>query len=230
ASFGDLGLRSQVSGPSTVLGGTGVEDSDFWRGSASLFDTLFFAVESGTFRLFTDIAATLIEDVTGQFGGSSLPLGRNVFQVDVSCNVLVKRRHEYLDSLVSGQAELLYVEDTGSFGTGFIDLTFTQGKLDLNVHMYSEVLCGAQHGGSFANKIGTCLLGVDAFNSIRLIGGSVFDAAGNEVAGGFLGSESGFDYSVGVEPHGEPSAVPLPAGLPLLAAAVSVLLFWRRRS
>lgn len=64
ASYGDIGLRSQVDGPSSVVGGTGgstVEDYDFWRGSAAFNDTLSFSIDSGTLRLYTDIAATLIE-------------------------------------------------------------------------------------------------------------------------------------------------------------------------
>ena len=226
ATFGDIGLRSQVNGRS--LGGSAPEDADFWRGGAFVNDVLFFGVESGTFRLFTDIAASLIENVTGEFAGSSFPAGRNVFSVQVGSTTIFQRSHEYQNGS-SGLAELLYVDDLGSTGVGFVDLTFTGGMLDLSIGMSVETTCGAQHRGNIVTGgVGTCLLGVDAFNSLRLIGSSGFDDLGMVVGNGFLNAESGFDYSVGVDPH-NPSPIPIPAAFPLLVGALGMLWIGGRR-
>lgn len=230
ASFGDIGIRTKTSGPSSVIGTGAPEENDFWRGAAAMNDTLSFAVDSGTFRVFTDIAISLIEEVTGSFGGSSLPFGRNTFSVRIGDDTIFQRRHEYTNSLTTGLASLSFTDDFGSAGTGFVDLSFTGGKLDFHASLFSEARCGAMHTGSFANKTGTCMLGVDAFNSLRLIGSTVFDTDGKEVAGGFLSSDSGFDYSVGVPPHGGPVPIPLPATLPLLAGGLAVLFFGRRKA
>jgi hypothetical protein len=225
ASYGNIGIRSLVDGPTSSLSG-GVETNDFWRGGAAISDTLSFSVDTGTFRLFTDIAVTLIEDITGSFGGSSFPAGRNVFTISVGSTTIFQRFHEYTNS--GGATALTYTDDFGSTGTGFVDLAFSGGSLDLSVSMYSEATCGAQHAGSFANKTGTCRLGVDAFNSIRLIGSTVFDLGGSEIPSGFLSAESGFDYSIGVEPH-SPVPVPAPASLPLLIVGLLFLMIGRVR-
>ncbi|MCR9059578.1 hypothetical protein [Roseibium album] len=229
ASFGSIGIRTKAAGPSSVIGTGTPEENDFWRGAAAMNDTLSFSVDSGTFRLFTDIAISLIEEVSGSFGGSSLPFGRNIFSVRIGDETIFQRRHEYTNSLTTGVASLTSTDDFGSAGRGFVDLAFTGGSLDLHASIFSESRCGAMHTGNFFNKTGSCLLGVDAFNSLRLIGSSVFDADGKEVSGGFTSSESGFDYSVGVPPHG-PVPIPLPATLPLLAGGLAIFFFGRRKT
>ena len=55
---------------------------------------------------------------------------------------------------------------------------------------------------------------------MRLLGGTVFDDAGNALTGVSVSSESGFDYLAGAEPHNPPvppvTPVPLPASAMLL--------------
>jgi hypothetical protein len=226
ASFGDVGLRSVVRGPASRQT-SAVEEADFWRGGAFFADTLSFSVETGTFRLFTDIAATLIETVTGEFAGSSFNAGRNDFRISVGDVTIFQRYHEYQNG-PSGSAELVVTSDFGSTGRGFVDLAFSGGSLALSVGMSSETICGTQHRGNIVTgKVGTCLLGVDAFNSIRLIGSSVFTSTGDLVENGFTGAESGFDYATGLAPH-DPSPIPLPASLPLLIGAFAFLVGLRR--
>ncbi|WP_434055983.1 MAG: VPLPA-CTERM sorting domain-containing protein [Roseibium sp.] len=230
ASFGDIGIRTKAAGPSASLDSTIPENNDFWRGGAAMNDTLSFSIDSGTFRLFTDIAVDIIETVTGSFGGSSFPAGRNVFSVRVQNDIVYQSRHEYQNGS-NGQAALLFTDDFGSTGTGFVDIGFTGGSLDLHVSLYSEATCGSMHTGNFFNKTGSCLLGADAFNSLRLIGSTVFDTNGGELANGYQGSQSGFDYTVGVAQHDTDTTtvVPLPASLPLLATGLAAMALVRRK-
>ncbi|MEQ8779118.1 MAG: hypothetical protein RIE06_05645 [Roseibium album] len=136
ASFGSIGIRTKAAGPSSVIGTGTPEENDFWRGAAAMNDTLSFSVDSGTFRLFTDIAISLIEEVSGSFGGSSLPFGRNIFSVRIGDETIFQRRHEYTNSLTTGVASLTSTDDFGSAGRGFVDLAFTGGSLDLHASLF----------------------------------------------------------------------------------------------
>ncbi len=221
ASYGDIGLRSQVIG--SIFGEPSPGSNDFWRGGASIFDTLYFAEQTGVYRLFYDISANFVEQVTGSFFGSSINFARNTFNATVNSQVVFQRVNLYANNPT---AVLVDTDDIGSTGSGFIDLTFNGGQLDLGIALFTEQNCGAQGALGSPNKTGTCRLGVDAYNSLRLIGSTVFDDSGNEIVNGLLGSDSGFNYTDGVAPHAE---VPTPAALPLLLSAVGLLGFMRRR-
>ena len=217
ATYGALRARSLVDGPSRVINdGTKPLAADFWRGGASLFDTLNFSIDSGTFRLNTDIAVSFTEKVTGFFAGSVNSSGAsNNVLVEVNSSTIFQRYHRY-DNGQSGFAELVEAHDFGSQGQGFVDLEFTEGSLSLNAQLFLEAGCGTQHTSTFDNKVGSCLLGANAFNSLRLIGGTVFAPDGSVVENGFVSSGSGFDYSVGVAPHAA-STLSEPSGFAWLA-------------
>lgn len=214
ASYGNIGLRSQVRG-----GGGGDQSKDFWRGASAFFDTLSFSVNTGTFRLFTHIDAALIEAVTGSFFGSvNNNAGSNIFSVTVAGTEGFRRSHGYTNTGPGGTAILSSTDDLGNLGHGFIDLPFTGGQLDLVVSMNAQARCGAQVGGS-----GTCLLGVDSYNSLIVTGSDVIDDSGQVLPNGFVSSDSGFDYSEGI-------AVPLPATLWVLLTGIAGLVLLRRKA
>jgi hypothetical protein len=215
ASYGSVGLRAVARGPNANSARTAPVDHDSWRGGAVVNDTLFFGIEAGTFRLHYSLTATLIEDITGEFGGSSLPQGLVDFQAFVNDSTVFRRYHAHGNYSV-------YTMDHGAEGPGFVDLAFSGGSLDLSFGLYTDIYCGAMHSGTFENKVGTCSLGVDAWNSLSFAGGQVYDAFDAPVLSGFTSSESGFDYGIA------PALVPLPASWVLLALGLGGLGTLRR--
>lgn len=100
--------------------------------------------------------------MTGSFFGSvNNNSGSNIFSVTVAGIEVFRRNHGFTNAGSGGAAILSSTDDLGNLGHGFIDLPFSGGTLDLVVSMYAQARCGAQVGGS-----GTCLLGVDAYNSL----------------------------------------------------------------
>lgn len=78
-----------------------------------------------------------------------------------------------------------------------------------------------------------CQVDADYGTSLRLLGATVRDASGNILDDVSIVADSGFDYITGAEPHDRGSTVapvPLPAGLPMLLAALIGTILLSRRS
>ncbi|MEO1093012.1 MAG: VPLPA-CTERM sorting domain-containing protein [Pseudomonadota bacterium] len=106
-------------------------------------------------------------------------------------------------------------------------MAFTDGQLPLAGGLTAFAACGAVGAG------GSCTVNADFSSSLRLLAGTVRDAAGLIVSNAVVTSDSGFDYLVSMPPHDRPQVVPLPAAGYLMLAglgAIAVMAKRRRRA
>jgi hypothetical protein len=222
ADPGSVGVAAQMRTVGDAL--------DSFEATASVFDTLFFGVDSGSVSVSVDVA--------GSLEWALPPLG------NVSSNTFARTRiTTYLLSgfnfgtltniyeasvLEQPWSNSLTTETKGSLGTTTLSFAFSGGSLNLAAVMTGDVWC---RSGALLGP-GSCSASVDFLNSLRFTGARVFDTDGNAVAT-TITSASGFDYAKGLPPHGgnvpQPSVIPLPASALLLPAGLGLMAALRRR-
>ncbi len=121
------------------------------------------------------------------------------------------------------------LDAVGSLGITTLDIPIVDGEIDLIVSLFGVIQCAGRFEGPEAPEFGgPCSASFDFLNSARLLGGQIIDASGGVVNGINVSSISGFDYLAGATPHNV-SAVPLPAGAPLILTALGFLAVIRMR-
>jgi hypothetical protein len=98
-------------------------------------------------------------------------------------------------------------------------LQFSDSRLPLLASMIASADCGVSR---------ECYTEAQFLNSLRFIGAVVRDTEGSIVNSAFLGSDSGFDYIEGVEPHSSVTPVPVPASGMLMLVGILSLLRMRK--
>ncbi|MEE4187804.1 MAG: VPLPA-CTERM sorting domain-containing protein [Roseobacter sp.] len=184
---------------------------------ATFSDRLFFSEDSGTYRLEVDLLGSL-SLFAPDLGPPSVTMSSISF--DASANGQLYEFDASVQEGVGFGGPQLSVDRNEV--VDFVDVfefDFTGGQLDLFVSLQALSRCSGTIGT-------TCTGEAEFLNSLRITGGEVLDANGNLLSGGFLGSDSGFDYIAGVEPHergDQVSPVPLPAGAWLMLAGLAGL-------
>lgn len=178
---------------------------------ASLEDTLFFGIDTGTALISVDLAGS-------QSTGSTS--GLNWAGVSSFLFVNVNGRIVYSNDVMQSPVVPENSEMRGSLGTTELSFGFNGGELSLSASLRTDLECDATGGNNI------CGSSADFFNSIRFVGAAVFDDEGNRVNTS-VSSSSGFDYLVGMEPHATP--VPLPASMSMLGLCLVGLFGFSRR-
>ena len=225
---GNLGISGTITVTDNRPGATNGGMSTVGEVSINFSDTLTFDTSSGAhnFLLPFDLLGTLFapepsSDITG--GGG---ISEALVNADLVANGIVTTLYTELHQ---GRTGIFDDEDFGGPSAGALGITevllpIVNGMIDLNVGLNGRVSCAARIEAS-----GTCTASFDFLNSLRLLGGTVLDASGNEIAGASVTSTSGFDYLTGVAPHNI-GTVPLPASFGFLLAGLAGLgLIGRRR-
>ncbi len=213
ASIGSLSASSNTEAfrsttqPYTTTGNGGA--------TAGFSDTIFFGISSGTFTIPFDFRGLI---AVGGFNSDAR----------VSYNVVAGGQPFGASAFSSTDAL-----GVGTFGGVTSSVTnvsfeFTDGQLGISAFIQAATKCGALALRPPEVTLATCAAKADFSSSLRFLGGTVRDQDGFIAQDAYLGSTSGFNYLVGVEPH-SPAPIPLPAGAPLLIGGLGLLAFMKRK-
>ncbi len=227
AELGSIGVAGQMS--------TKGDGADFFEATASIVDTLFFGIESGTVSLSVDLAGSRdwsLPAFNSSFG-PGFANGNTAVALSMSADLRTGPNNATLTSIFTESLSFFpvfnispQITTTGSLGTTTVSFGFTGGTYDIAAVLGMTVQCRS------GLSDGACSASVDFLNSLRFTGAQVFDSNGKAVVT-TITSASGFDYATGLPPHGgnepPPPVVPLPASAWLLALGVAGLAGLRRR-
>jgi hypothetical protein len=227
ADPGSIGVAGQMS--------TQGDGADFFDATASIFDTLFFGIDSGTVTLSVDLAGTRdwsLPAFNSSFG-PGFANGNTFVSLNMSADLRTGPNNSTLTSIYTESLTFFPASDlaprittTGSLGTTTLSFDFTGGRYDIGAVLGMTIQCRS------GLSDGACSSSVDFLNSLRFTGALVSDVDGNTVATTIV-SASGFDYATGLPPHGvggpQPPVIPLPAPALLLPMGLCLLAALRRR-
>lgn len=167
-------------------------------------EKLTFDIADGTFRLPIS--------VNGSFSTSAVARGQTTIAVLVG-STEVYARVENAGFAPSPSPD----RQVGSLGVAAVDIPIVNHEAFVNVHSIGGLLCD---GGAVA----ACDIDLNFLDGVRLLGATVLDDQGTEIANPNIVSGSGFDYLTGMEAH----TIPLPGGIVLLGGALISLSLVRR--
>ena len=182
--------------------------------SHSYEDNLTFGILTGTLRLPVDIAGTV---------GIASAGGVSYAESSINVNVVNAGPPGILTDFVAQTGGLEFSETTGR-RMAVLDIPILNGKATVTAGIGGRLQCSRSPAEGE-----TCDVSFDYFNSARFLAATVLDETGAPVAAPTITASSGFDYLVGLDPHGDVSPIPLPAGIWLLGAGMMALLAKGRR-
>lgn len=216
---GDLGISGSITVSDNRLGINGGMNT-FAEVSLNFSDTLFFSGTTNTYNFLLpfDLDGTLFAP---EPQGNSTGGGGDAIAA-ASANITANGTGSQIYGEYHRGRTGVFDDEISSFGSAGPEgkgitkllLPIVDGKIELNAGLYGILTCV----GRYEADGGPCIASFDFLNSLRFLGGTVVDGAGNTVSGIGVTSASGFDYLTGVPRH--ISAVPLPASLFLLLAGI----------
>ena len=221
------GVRAIASPGRLGVAATATSTTTSRSGATALFiDSLMFGIREGTFEFELDLlGATKVSTLELGWPGEALAKIGASFAASGAGGS---------DSLTLGSLVVHTAYPTQGFQvttTGDPDVVtslvvpFTDGFMRINGKLTAETSCVV--------PATSCSAVADFISSLRFVGGVLRDADGN-ISTASVTSDSGFDYVTGIQPHdrgSDPTPVPVPAALPLLAAGLGALglMGWRRK-
>lgn len=196
---------------------------------ASFSDSIFFGVSQGILSIPVGLSGlgTSI-NALGQFtGGVNNLFARATMSGSIGATTSTGASGSWsFNSSITEQNDVLNggtfstITGSSSFGINTVNFAFSGGVLGIGAAVQTSAFCGPNPSG--------CLATSDLASTLNFYGATVLDIFGKPLTGVSVTSSSGFNYLAGV--GNAPSAVPIPAILPLfLISLASLNLFKRRR-
>lgn len=225
ATFGSLRAVAGVTGGQAFDGSatSGTVTTPTSEAGAFFNDLLTFGIEKGSFVVPVDIRGSVSGSASGNLTGYDLS---GAFTVRNTLNAVDFSVIGFLRDESTGVNNARDNTSVDTIRDVVIPIDRGFATIAFSVDVFAN--CTARTNSVPLGLSATCSAETSFGNSLRVLGGTVFDTNGNQVTTS-VRSDSGFDYLQGVEPHSRNSAVvPLPSPLPLMAFGIAALALFHR--